>query len=239
MISHVFSLKLPLFPLHIWNNPCSSIIFLSKMLDFAKFPEDSIACCRGSDWPSGNLFSATRNPSNFQNSMIACRKVMHSRHKLYIYRMCTTCFFPGYCRRCFQLIILLFGWRKTDLEPQGRSWSWIHELSPTTGNRRFAGNGTQKGPTWSKAFIDKNIWKFKSDDRFWNSWLTWAEVAMFVAWNFHNEHFLKNKFSLTMYQRYINNTGLARADGMLTKGLEITLTEGLEITFARTSCSHL
>ena len=40
-------------------------------------------------------------------------------------------------------------------------------------------------------------------------------------------------------QRYINNTGLARADGMLTKGLEITLTKGLEITFARTSCSHL
>ena len=147
--------------------------------------------------------------------------------------------------------ILLVGWRKTDLEPQGRSWSWMHELSPTTGNRRFAGNGTQQGPTWSKAFIDKNIWKLKSDDRFWNSWLTWAEVAMFVAWNFHNEHFFLNRFSLTMYtfmymtctfitlQRYINNTGLARADGMLTKGLEITLTKGLEITFARTSCSHL
>ena len=83
-MSHVFSLKLPWSPLHIWNSPCSSMIFLSKMLDFAKFPEDSIACCQGSDWPSGNLFSATRNPSNFQNSMIACRKVMHSRHKLYI-----------------------------------------------------------------------------------------------------------------------------------------------------------
>lgn len=106
MISHVFSLKLLLFPLHIWNNPCSSMIFLSKMLDFAKFPEDSIACCRGSDWPSRNLFSATRNPSNFQNSMIACRKVMHSCHKLYI-ECVQHVFSPGYCRRCFQLSYFL------------------------------------------------------------------------------------------------------------------------------------
>jgi hypothetical protein len=38
--------------------------------------------------------------------MIACRKVMHSCHKLYI-ECVQHVFSPGYCRRCFQLSYFL------------------------------------------------------------------------------------------------------------------------------------